>query len=113
MGGEQIVIDCRPLQGRRAMGPLDEAYEVLFARIDTRVPDDPQEPNDPPEGREELVFARHAADAAPPLEGLTERILLRPGELAGSDFLDNREELDFALERNPLGDAREGRGDEV
>src|SRR3989442_6903073 len=113
VGREQLVVDRRPLQPRRAVSPLDEVDDVLLPRIDAGVPDDPQEPDDPPERREELVLARDPTDASPALEGGRKGILVRSGELAGRNLLEDREEFEFPLERDPLGDADERRGDEA
>src|SRR5438128_2040509 len=113
MRREELVVDRRPLQARRAVRPFDEVDQVLLPRIDAGVPDDPQEPDDSPERREELVFARNPPDAPPALEGGRKDILVRSGELARRDLLEDREELEFPLERDPFGDADERRGDEA
>ena len=113
MRREQLVVDRRSLQPRRAVRPFDEVDQVLLPRIDAGVPDDPQEPDDPPERREELVFARDPPDASPALEGRRKGILVRSGELTGRNLLEDREELEFPLERDPFGDADKRRGDEA
>src|SRR3989442_14302456 len=87
VGGEELVVDRRPLQARGAMGPFDEVDQVLLARIDPGVPDDPQEPNDPPERREELVFTRDPPDAAPALEGRRKGVLVCAAQHARGDLL--------------------------
>src|SRR2546425_2454867 len=110
---EQLVVDRRPFQARRAVSPFDEVDDVLLPRIDARVADDPQEPDDPPERREELILARDPPEAAPALEGGRKGILLRSGELAGRNLLEDREELEFSLERDAFGNAHERRGDEA
>src|SRR2546427_6016080 len=95
------------------MGPLDEVDQILLARIDPGVPDDPQESDDSPERREELVFSCDPADAAPALEGRREGILVRAGELACRDFLQHGQELELPLEGDSLRDAHECRADEA
>ena len=95
------------------MGPFDEANQILLARIDSSVPDDPQESDDPPERCEELVLPRDPPDAAPALQGRREGILVRSGELARRDFLQHGQELQLPLKGDPLGDADECRANEA
>src|SRR5437870_13624146 len=33
VGGKELVVDGRPLQSRRAMGPFDEVDQILFAEL--------------------------------------------------------------------------------
>src|SRR5437667_611603 len=113
VSGEQLIVHRRSLQARRAVGPLHEMHEILFAGIDPRVPDDPQESDDSPEGRQELVLPGNTAEPAPPFEGFREGVFLRAGELARRDFLDDREKLELALKSDSFGDALERGGDEV
>src|SRR3989442_6106014 len=113
VGGEELVVDRRPLQSRGAMGPFDEVDQILLARIDPGVPDDPQEPNDPPERREELVFSRDPPDAAPALEGRRKGVLVCSGELARGDLLQYGQELELPLEGDSLRDGDECRADEA
>src|SRR3989449_4386151 len=113
VGGKELVVDGRALQSRRAMGPFDEVDQILLARIDPSIADDPQEPDDPPERREELVFACDPTDAAPALEGRRKGVLVRTGELARGDLLQHGQELELPLEGDSLRDALECRADEA
>src|SRR5207249_425070 len=113
MRGEQLVVDRGTLQPGGSMGPFDEVDQILLARIDPGVPDDPQESDDPPERCEELILSGDPPDAAPALEARREGILVRSGELARSNLLQHRQELELPLERDSLGDADERRADEA
>src|SRR3989475_12709500 len=42
VGREQLVVDRRPLQPRRAVTPVEREDHRLLPRIDAGVPDDPQ-----------------------------------------------------------------------
>src|SRR3989442_6662900 len=81
--------------------------------MDQSIPYDTQEPDDPPERREELVFSRDPADAAPALERRRERVLVRAGELARSNLLQHRQELELPLEGDSLRHALEHRADKT
>src|SRR3989442_13643695 len=95
------------------MGPLDEVDEILLARIDPGAPDDAQESDEPPESREEFVFSRAPADAAPALQGRRKGILVCAGELTCRDLLQHGQELELPLEGDSLRDAYERRADEA
>src|SRR3989449_2626894 len=113
VGGKELVVDGRPLQSRRAMGPFDEVDQILFARIDPGIPDDPQEPDDPPERREEFVFACDPTDAAPALKGRRKGVFVGAGEFSSGDLRQPRRELELPREGDSLRDAHECRADEA
>src|SRR5947199_9660425 len=95
------------------MDPFDEVNQILLARIDPSIADDPQKADNPPESREEVVFACDPTDAAPALKGRRKGVLVRAGEFARGDLLQDGQEIELAYEGDATRAAYECREDEA